>query len=94
VEKTEVTVEQLKEDIRLNVVDIADFNDRVVGAYNAGTAEKGLDADDQTARSVIPGGTGALRDFSYISTDIPVFITENQSGGTFGSRTATEPDQR
>jgi pyruvate ferredoxin oxidoreductase beta subunit len=80
VEKTEVTLEQLQNDIRLNVVDIADFNERVVGSYNAGTAEKGLDADDQIARSVIPGGTGALRDFSYISTDIPLFITENCVG--------------
>ena len=79
-ENTEVTLEQLQKDIRLNVVDIADFNDRVVGAYNAGTAEKGLEADDQLARSVIPGGTGALRDFSYISTDIPLFITENCVG--------------
>ena len=50
------------EDIRVNVVDIADFNERVVGAYNSGLAEKGLPADDQTARSVIPAGTGALRD--------------------------------
>jgi hypothetical protein len=37
VENTEVTLEHLQKDIRLNVVDIADFNDRVVGAYNAGT---------------------------------------------------------
>jgi pyruvate ferredoxin oxidoreductase beta subunit len=80
VEKTEVTLEQLQNDIRLNVVDIADFNERVVGGYNAGTAEKGLEADDQLARSVIPGGTGALRDFSYISTDIPLFVTENCVG--------------
>ena len=46
------------EDIRANVVDIADFNERVVGAYNSGIAEKGLPADDQTARSVVPGGNG------------------------------------
>ena len=44
------------EDIRANVVDIADFNERVVGAYNSGLAERGLPADDQTARSVVPGG--------------------------------------
>ena len=64
----------------LNVVDIADFNERVVGAYNNGLAEKGLPADDQSARSVVPGGTGALRDFSYIAPDIPVFIGENCVG--------------
>ncbi|HET9130890.1 MAG TPA: ferredoxin family protein, partial [Terriglobia bacterium] len=79
-ENTEVSLEQLQKDIRLNVVDIADFNERVVGSYNAGTAEKGLEADDQVARSVIPGGTGSLRDFSYISTDIPLFVTENCVG--------------
>ena len=49
------------EDINLNVVDIADFNARVIGAYNDGSAEKGLEADDFLARSVIPAGTGALR---------------------------------
>src|SRR5438445_10242033 len=68
------------EDIRLNVVDIADFNERVVGAYNSGLAEHGLPADDQTARSVVPAGTGALRDFSYIAPDIPEFIGENCVG--------------
>jgi len=68
------------EDIRANVVDIADFNERVVGAYNTGLAERGLPADDQSARSVVPAGTGALRDFSYIAPDIPEFITENCVG--------------
>src|SRR5262245_32382844 len=68
------------EDIRVNVVDIADFNERVVGAYNNGVAEHGLAADDQVARSVIPAGTGALRDFSYIAPDIPEFIGENCVG--------------
>ena len=74
------TVEKLREDIRLNVVDFEDFNERVVGAYNKGTAEKGLEADDQIARSVIPAGTGALRDFSYIAPDIPEFLAENCVG--------------
>jgi ferredoxin len=73
-------VEKLREDIRLHVVDIEDFNERVVGAYNKGTAEKGLEADDQLARSVIPAGTGVLRDFSYIAPDIPEFIGENCVG--------------
>src|SRR4029077_5148654 len=68
------------EDIRANVVDIADFNERVVGAYNSGIAEKGLPADDQSARSIIPAGTGALRDFSYIAPDIPEFIAVNCVG--------------
>src|SRR5216683_365774 len=75
-----VSLEARQEDIQLNVVDIADFNERVVGAYNNGTAEKDLEADDQVARSVIPAGTGALRDFSYIAPDIPEFIVENCVG--------------
>src|SRR6266566_6354368 len=76
----DVPVEELIEDIRVNVVDIEDFNERVVGAYNDGTAEKGLDADDGVARSIIPAATGAFRDFSYIAPDIPQFITENCVG--------------
>jgi len=68
------------QDILANVVDIADFNDRVVGAYNTGLAERGLPADDQSARSIIPAGTGALRDFSYIAPDIPEFLSNNCVG--------------
>src|SRR5204863_7281976 len=75
-----LSLEARQEDIQLNVVDIADFNERVVGAYNDGTAEKGLEADDQMARSIIPAATGALRDFSYIAPDIPLFIAENCVG--------------
>src|SRR5947208_763739 len=72
----DIPVEELAEDIRLNVVDIQDFNERVVGAYEKGTAEKGLEADDAVGRSVIPAATGAFRVFSYIGPDIPLFITE------------------
>ena len=76
----DVPVEKLIDDIRINVVDIEDFNSRVVGAYESGTAEKGLEADDQVGRSIIPAGTGVFRDFSYIAPDIPEFITENCVG--------------
>src|SRR5262245_4804525 len=79
-EQIMVPVEQLITDIRLNVVDEEDFNTRVVGEYNQGIAEKGLVADDQVARSIIPAATGALRDFSYIAPDIPEFIGENCVG--------------
>src|SRR5436190_3806386 len=79
-ERIDVSVEALLADIQKNVVDIADFNERVVGAYNDGTAEKGLEADDQIARSIIPAATGALRDFSYIAPDIPIFLSENCVG--------------
>src|SRR5439155_24337457 len=76
----EVSVKELIADIRVNVVDIEDFKTRVIGAYNDGTAEKGLEADDNVARSIIPAATGAFRDFSYIAPDIPLFITENCVG--------------
>src|SRR5262250_2372697 len=76
----DVPVEKLIDDIRINVVDIEDFNSRVVGAYESGTAEKGLEADDQVGRSIIPAGTGVFRDFSYIAPDIPEFISSNCVG--------------
>src|SRR6266705_6428828 len=79
-ERLAVPVEELAEDIRINVVDIEDFNSRVISAYNDGTAEKGLEADDQVGRSIIPAATGAFRDFSYIAPDIPEFIAENCTG--------------
>ncbi len=79
-ERIDIPVDLLWADVNRNVVDIADFNERVVGAYNDGTAEKALPADDQVARSVIPAGTGALRDFSYIAPDIPEFLPENCVG--------------
>ena len=75
-----ISYETRLEDIRANVVDVADFNERVVGAYNSGLAERGLPADDQTARSVVPAATGALRDFSYIAPDIPLFNGPNCVG--------------
>ena len=40
------TVEARFEEIQLNVVDFADFNERVVGAYNDGSAEKMLEHDE------------------------------------------------
>ena len=77
---SDAAVAALWNDIQTHVVDIADFNERVVGAYNDNVAEKGLVADDQTARSVIPAGTGAFRDFSYIAPDIPQFLADNCAG--------------
>ena len=65
-EQREPALTELWDDLRLHVVDIADFNERVVGAYNENVAEKGLAADEQVARSVVPAGTGAFRDFSFV----------------------------
>jgi pyruvate/2-oxoacid:ferredoxin oxidoreductase beta subunit/NAD-dependent dihydropyrimidine dehydrogenase PreA subunit len=61
-------------------LDVDDFNERIVGAYNKGTAEKQLPADLTTANSFIPAGTGVLRDFSYIAPEIPIFDMNNCVG--------------
>src|ERR1041384_2589322 len=79
-EPTVITREMKIADFTANVVDVADFNERVVGAYNSGLAERGLPADDMVARSIVPAGTGALRDFSYIAPDIPEFIPDKCVG--------------
>ncbi len=71
------SVSEINKKTAFEILDIQDFNDRIVGAYNNGTAEEGLPADISTARSLIPAGTGALRDFSYIAPDIPEFLADN-----------------
>lgn len=60
-----------------DVLNVQDFNERIVGAYNDGSAELGLPADNSTLRSFIPAGTGILRDFSYIAPEIPLLNSEN-----------------
>ncbi|MGZ8426159.1 MAG: thiamine pyrophosphate-dependent enzyme [Candidatus Binatia bacterium] len=52
---------------------VDDFNRRVIGAYQEGRGSAVLPADLGVARSLIPPGTGALRDFSYIAPEIPEF---------------------
>ena len=66
--------------ISLPVLDVKDFNERIIRAYEAGTAEKGLPADLTVARSLVPAGTATLRDFSYVAPEIPEYITENCTG--------------
>src|SRR5438128_3106755 len=63
--------------ITTDVLDVDDFNERIVAAYNDGSAELELEADHCTSRSLIPAGTGALRDFSYIAPEIPLLNSEN-----------------
>ncbi len=63
-----------------NIIDVQDFFDNVVLEYNKGTAGSSLPADANMARSIIPAGTGLLRDFSYIAPEIPEFIHENCVG--------------
>jgi pyruvate/2-oxoacid:ferredoxin oxidoreductase beta subunit/ferredoxin len=59
---------------------VDDFNRRVIGAYQEGKASAVLPADLGVARSLIPPGTGALRDFSYIAPEIPEFDFEKCVG--------------
>ncbi|MCC7431557.1 4Fe-4S binding protein [bacterium] len=66
--------------MKTNLIDIDFFNNEIVGAYNDGTAEKCLSADESVARSLIPPGTGILRDFSYIAPELPEFLPENCVG--------------
>jgi len=64
----------------LPILDVNDFNERIIRGYEEGCAEKELPADLSVARSVIPAGTATLRDFSYVAPEIPIFITENCTG--------------
>lgn len=59
---------------------VDDFNRRVIGAYQQGTGSVALPADVGIARSLIPPGTAALRDFSYIAPEIPEFISDKCVG--------------
>ncbi len=70
-------VSKLNKKTAHDILDVQDFNERIVGAYNNGTADEGLPADATTARSLIPVGTAALRDFSHIAPDIPEFTSAN-----------------
>ena len=64
----------------LPILDVEDFNERVVRGYEEGTGEKELPADLQIARSLISAGSATLRDFSYVAPEIPEFISENCTG--------------
>src|SRR5215468_12539381 len=66
--------------VSLPILDVNDFNERIIRSYEDGTAEKSLTADLSVARSLIPAGTATLRDFSYIAPDIPVYIPSNCTG--------------
>jgi pyruvate/2-oxoacid:ferredoxin oxidoreductase beta subunit/NAD-dependent dihydropyrimidine dehydrogenase PreA subunit len=59
---------------------VDDFNRRIIGAYQEGTGSVELPADVGIGRSLVPPGTGALRDFSYIAPEIPEFIWEKCVG--------------
>ncbi len=73
-------VESGYREVSLPVLDVNDFNDRIIRAYEEGVAETSLPADLSVARSLVPAGTAALRDFSYIAPEIPEYIAENCTG--------------
>ena len=73
-------LQQIEETKTKSVIDVEDFNSRVISSYNKDSSAEDLVADLDTARSIIPGGTGSYRDFSYIGTEIPMYDTSNCVG--------------
>ena len=59
---------------------VDDFNDAVMGAYATNTDDQALAADSGVARSIIPPGTAATRDFSHLAPTIPEFIPDRCVG--------------
>src|ERR1700752_870543 len=70
-------VDQAYKLVHLPLLDVADFNERIIRGYEEGYGEKDLPADQSVARSLVPAGTATLRDFSNISPEIPEYIPEN-----------------
>ena len=63
--------------VHLPVLDVNDFNERIIRGYEEGYGDKELPADISVARSLVPAGTATLRDFSNIAPEIPEYIPEN-----------------
>ena len=59
---------------------VDDFNRGIVPAYGRGTADATLPADAGVARSIIPPGTAAVRDFSHLAPQIPELIADRCVG--------------
>src|SRR3954463_1998850 len=66
--------------ISLPVLDVTDFNERIIRGYEEGYGEDELPADLSVARSLVPAGTANLRDFSNIAPEIPEYIPSNCTG--------------
>src|SRR6476660_7562086 len=66
--------------VNLPVLDVNDFNERIIRGYEEGWGEADLPADLSVARSLVPAGTATLRDFSNISPEIPEYIPSNCTG--------------
>ncbi len=59
---------------------VEEFGRTVVPAYRRGVADLELPADAGLARSVIPPGTSATRDFSHLAPRIPELVAERCVG--------------
>ncbi len=59
------------ESFKLRYVTGDEFTRKVVDAYEDGSAEMGLPADDTAGLSWVPPATGVARDFSTIAPDLP-----------------------
>ena len=59
---------------------VEEFGRSVVPAYRRGIADRELPADAGLARSIIPPGTAAVRDFSKLALRIPDFLAEKCVG--------------
>jgi pyruvate/2-oxoacid:ferredoxin oxidoreductase beta subunit/NAD-dependent dihydropyrimidine dehydrogenase PreA subunit len=66
--------------VNLPILDVTDFNERIIRGYEDGTGEEHLPAELSIARSLIPAGTASLRDFSNIAPEIPIYKPENCTG--------------
>ena len=66
--------------VNLPVIDVDDFNERVIRGYEDGSGDKQLPADVSVARSLVPAGTAVLRDFSYVAPEIPEYLPGNCTG--------------
>jgi pyruvate ferredoxin oxidoreductase beta subunit len=58
---------------------VDDFN-AVIGAYQANAADGTLPADRKVARSILPPGTAAVRDFSHLAPRVPELIADRCVG--------------
>ncbi len=59
---------------------VEDFGRTIVPAYRRGIADAEMPADAGLARSIIPPGTSATRDFSRLAPRIPEFLLEKCVG--------------
>src|SRR6202171_428576 len=66
--------------VSLPLLDVVDFNERVIRGYEEGYGEELLPAALGLPRSLIPAGTATLRDFSNIAPEIPEYIASNCTG--------------